>query len=97
MKNYTKNRELSWLEFNKRVIEEAMDNTVPVLERLKFLSIYDTNLEEFFMVRIGSLTDLSKLKKQPIDKKSGMSASEQIDACLTKLGPMYEKDRKSVV
>lgn len=91
MKNYTQNRELSWLEFNKRVIEEAMDNTVPVLERLKFLSIYDTNLEEFFMVRIGSLTDLSKLKKQPIDKKSGMSASEQIDACLTKLGPMYEK------
>lgn len=91
MKNYTQNRELSWLDFNKRVIEEAMDKTVPVLERLKFLSIYDTNLEEFFMVRIGSLTDLSKLKKQPIDKKSGMTASEQIDACLTKLAPMYEK------
>lgn len=91
MKIYTQNRELSWLDFNKRVIEEAMDKTVPVLERLKFLSIYDTNLEEFFMVRIGSLTDLSKLKKQPVDSKSGMSASEQIDACLNKLVPMYER------
>lgn len=91
MKNYTQNRELSWLDFNKRVIEEAMDKTVPVLERLKFLSIFDTNLEEFFMVRIGSLTDLSKLKKQPVDSKSGMSASEQIDACLNKLVPMYER------
>ena len=91
MKNYTQNRELSWLDFNKRVIEEAMDKTVPVLERLKFLSIFDTNLEEFFMVRIGSLTDLSKLKKQPVDSKSGMSASEQIDTCLNKLVPMYER------
>lgn len=91
MKNYTQNRELSWLDFNKRVIEEAMDKTVPVLERLKFLSIYDTNLEEFFMVRIGSLTDLSKLKKQPIDNKSNMTPIEQIDASLEKLVPMYER------
>ena len=91
MKNFTQNRELSWLDFNKRVIEEATDETVPVLERLKFLSIYDTNLEEFFMVRIGSLTDLSKLKKQPIDSKSKMTAKEQIDACLDKLVPMYAR------
>ena len=91
MKNYTQNRELSWLDFNKRVLEETTDETVPVLERLKFLSIYDTNLEEFFMVRIGSLTDLSKLKKQPIDSKSNMTASEQIEASLNKLVPMYEK------
>lgn len=91
MKNFTQNRELSWLDFNKRVIEEAMDPTVPVLERLKFLSIYDTNLEEFFMVRIGSLTDISKLKKQPIDNKSGLTPNEQIEASLDKLVPMYER------
>ena len=91
MKNFTQNRELSWLDFNKRVIEEATDKTVPVLERLKFLSIYDTNLEEFFMVRVGSLTDLSKLKKQAIDNKSNMTPAEQIDAILDKLVPMYEK------
>lgn len=91
MKNFTQNRELSWLDFNKRVIEEAMDPTVPVLERLKFLSIYDTNLEEFFMVRIGSLTDISKLKKQPIDNKSGLNPIEQIEASLDKLVPMYER------
>lgn len=94
MKNYTQNRELSWLDFNKRVIEEAEDRTVPILERLKFLSIYDTNLEEFFMVRVGSLTDLSILKKQAIDNKSNMTPSQQIDAILSKLQPMYEKKDK---
>lgn len=91
MKNFTQNRELSWLDFNKRVIEEAKDRTVPILERLKFLSIYDTNLEEFFMVRVGSLTDLSKLKKQAIDNKSNMTPTEQIRAILDKLIPMYEE------
>lgn len=91
MKNFKQNRELSWLDFNKRVIEEAKDRTVPVLERLKFLSIYDTNLEEFFMVRVGSLTDLSKLKKQAIDNKSNMTPTEQIRAILDKLIPMYEE------
>ncbi|WP_296114929.1 polyphosphate kinase 1 [uncultured Anaerococcus sp.] len=90
MKNYTQNRELSWLDFNKRVLDEARDKTVPILERLKFLSIFDSNLEEFFMVRIGSLTDLSRLKKQPIDSKSNLTASEQIDESLKKLIPMYQ-------
>lgn len=91
---FTQNRELSWLEFNKRVLEEAKDPKVPILERFKFLSIYDTNLEEFFMVRVGSLTDLSKLKKQHIDNKSNMGPSEQLDAISQKLIPMYDDKDK---
>ena len=52
---FTQNRELSWLRFNDRVLDEATDETVPLLERLKFVAIFTSNLNEFFMIRVGSL------------------------------------------
>ena len=56
---YTQDRELSWLAFNDRVLSEALDEGVPLLERLKFAAIFTSNLDEFFMIRVGSLFDLS--------------------------------------
>jgi polyphosphate kinase len=77
---YTENRELSWLTFNKRVLEEAADEQVPLLERLKFISIFTRNLDEFFMVRVGSLTDLKCMAPDSVDNKTGQTPGEQLTA-----------------
>lgn len=93
-KEYTQNRELSWLKFNERVLEEAEDETVPLLERLKFVSIFTSNLDEFFMIRVGSLTELMHLKESSIDNKSGMDASQQLAAIYDAVKVLYKKRDK---
>lgn len=89
--SFTQNRELSWLKFNERVLEEAADKSVELFERVKFFSIFDTNFEEFFMVRVGSLTDINDMKKKVIDNKTLMSTQEQIDCIMDESKRLYEK------
>lgn len=74
------NRELSWLKFNERVLRIALDPLVPLYEKLKFISIFVSNLTEFYMIRVGSLTDQSLLKNPENDNKTGMSPKEQLNA-----------------
>ncbi len=76
------NRELSWLEFNKRVLAEALREDVPLFERLKFAAIYFSNLDEFFMVRVGSLTDQSIMDPDKLDDKTGWNAAGQVEHML---------------
>ncbi|MDY2918667.1 MAG: RNA degradosome polyphosphate kinase [Anaerococcus sp.] len=92
--SFTQNRELSWLKFNERVLDEASDKNVRLFERLKFYSIFDSNLEEFFMVRVGSLTDLSNLKKKAVDNKSGMTPEVQLDEIMKRSIPLFVKKDK---
>ncbi|MDO5299179.1 MAG: polyphosphate kinase 1 [Clostridia bacterium] len=77
------NRELSWLKFNERVLEEAESETTPFCERLSFASIYQSNLDEFFMVRVGSLIDQEIMAPKMRENKTGMTPAEQIDAVLS--------------
>ncbi len=74
------NRELSWLRFNERVLEESEDERTPLCERLSFISIFQTNLDEFFMVRVGSLHDEMLLKDGTKENKTKMTAEEQLEA-----------------
>lgn len=85
------NRELSWLRFNERVLEEAEDERVPLCERLTFLSIFQSNLDEFFMVRIGSLHDQMLLDREARENKTNMTPGEQLDAALTRIRELCQR------
>lgn len=76
---YYENRELSWLGFDERILSEARDKSIPLFERLKFLSITASNLDEFFMVRVASLLDMVNAEYKGKDI-AGMTAREQLDA-----------------
>ena len=88
---YTQNRELSWLQFNARVLAEAEDENVPLLERFKFLAIFTSNLDEFFMIRVGSLCDMAAVDKEHTDSKSGLTTKEQLHLIYKAVEPLYAR------
>lgn len=91
---YTQNREVSWLRFDDRVLEEALDESVPLYERMKFCAIFQSNLDEWFMIRVGGLTDLAELKNEPIDNKCNQTPSQQLDTLFNVLPAQYERHEK---
>ena len=91
---YTQNRELSWLRFNERVMDEAREKGVPAFEKLNFISIFTSNLDEFFMIRVGSLYDQTFMTKPQIDNKTGMDAAEQLEEVFKAVAPLYKKRDK---
>ena len=93
--NYTQNRELSWLKFNQRVLEEAQDESVPLLERMKFVAIFTSNLDEFFMIRVGSLFDMAHTDANARDSRSGMTPKEQLEQIFAAVAPLYKERDKT--
>lgn len=93
--NYTQNREVSWLRFNQRVLEEAKDDKLPLLERMKFVSIFTSNLDEFFMVRVGSIYDMSLMESDSTDRWSGLTFQEQLDTIYDAVAPLYKERDKT--
>ena len=92
--SYTQDRELSWLRFNERVMEEARDESVPLFERLKFAAIFTSNLYELFMIRVGSIYDLTLIKHAHVDTKSGLTPAQQLAAIFQAVGPLYKQRDK---
>ena len=89
--SFTQNRELSWLKFNERVLAQAMDPGLPLMERLRFVSIFTSNLDEFFMVRVGSLIDMDMLAPEEKENKSGMTPKQQVSAICTAVVPLIQR------
>lgn len=84
------NREFSWLLFNKRVLDQSVDLTNPLLERCKFLSIFTSNLDEFFMVRVGSLVNESLTEPDATENKTQLTAAKQLDGIAEVTRRLYE-------
>ena len=92
---YTQNRELSWLKFNQRVLQEAKDQSVPLLERMKFVSIFTSNLDEFFMIRVGSLFDMDSMGDHSVDSRSGLTPKQQLEKIYEAVAPLYKERDKT--
>ena len=88
------NRELSWLQFNERVLNEAGNDRVPLAERLSFASIYQSNLDEFFMVRVGTLMVQMQSDEDIRENKTGMTSKEQVSAILERVAELEKKKGK---